>query len=104
DKEEEKIAEAKCADEFGHESGTGRRALAKGIITGDWKRSTGIWRKIERRRHETEQEDKKRKKRSQAAKRVERSGIVNGRDAKETHAEKKDSPHEIGRASCRERG
>ena len=53
----------------------------------------GIWRKIERRRHETEQEDKKRKKRSQAAKRVERSGIVNGRDAKETHAEKKDSPH-----------
>src|SRR5437879_13163286 len=53
----------------------------------------GIWRKVEGRGHETEEKDKKRKKRSQAAKRVERSGIVNGRDAKETHAEKKDYPH-----------
>ena len=54
----------------------------------------GSWGKVERRGHETKEKDKKCKKRSPAAKGVERSGIVNGRDAKETHAEKKDSPNE----------
>ncbi len=69
------------------------RAQNEGIITGDSKRSMGIWRKVEGRGHETEEKDKKRKKRCPAAKRVERSGIVNGRDAKETHAEKEQSPN-----------
>jgi hypothetical protein len=52
----------------------------------------GSWRKVERRGHETEEKDEKCKKRSQAARGVEGSGIVNGRDAKETHAEKERTP------------
>ena len=53
----------------------------------------GSWRKVERRGHETEEKDEKCKKRSPSAIRVEQSGIVNGRDAKETHAEKKEPPN-----------
>jgi hypothetical protein len=48
---------------------------------------------VERRGHETKEKDKKCKKRSPAAKGVERSGIVKGRDAKETHAKKERSPN-----------
>src|SRR6266568_4160272 len=59
----------------------------EGIITGDWSRSMGSWRKVERRGHETEKKDEKRKKRSPTAIGVERSGIVNRGNAKETHAE-----------------
>src|SRR5689334_9937015 len=69
------------------------RTQTEGIITGDWERSMGIWRKVERRGHETKEEDKECKKCSPAAKRVERSRIVNGRDAKKTHAEKEQPPN-----------
>jgi len=51
-----------------------------------------IWRKVERCGHETEEKDKKRDKGSPTAKGVERSGIVNGSDAKETHAKEKRAP------------
>ena len=53
----------------------------------------GSWRKVERRGHETEKKDEKGEKRSPAAMGIERSGIVNGRDAKETHAEKERPPN-----------
>ena len=94
DEEEEKVSKAKCADEFRHEhAGALRRAQTKGIITGDWKRSMGSWRKVERGRHETEEKDEKCKKRSPTAAKVERRRIVDGRNAKEAHAEEQGSPN-----------
>ena len=81
-------AKAKRADEFVHRpAGAAWRVQAEGIMTEDWKRSMRSWRKVERSGHETEEKDEKGKKRSPAAMEVERCGIVNGRDAKETHAE-----------------
>ena len=53
----------------------------------------GSWRKVERRGHETEEKDEKCKKRSPTAAGVERRGIVNGRNAKEAHAEEQCSPN-----------
>ena len=70
-----------------------KKVETESIITGDCKRSMRSWRKVERRGHETEEKDEKREKRSPAAMRVERRGIVNGRGAKGTHAEKECSPN-----------
>ena len=53
----------------------------------------GSWRKVEWSRHETEEKNEEGEKCPPAASGVERRGIVDGRDAKETHAEKEDSPN-----------
>ncbi len=50
------------------------------------------WRNVDRRGHKGEEKDQKGKERSPAAPGVQSHGIVNGRDAKESHNENQDSP------------
>jgi hypothetical protein len=53
-----------------------------------------MWRgrEVKRRGHEAEEKDEKGDKGSPAARRVERGGIIDGRDAEETHAEEQSAP------------
>jgi hypothetical protein len=74
-------------------TGAEARGPTEGIITGVCKGSTGSWREIKRGGHEAEEKDQESDECAPETRGVKRSGIVDGGNAKETHAEKKKSPN-----------